>query len=313
MIDDCYKMWYIAIKRLGLPYAWGEYGTAGNRKGMEEALELMYAGGYAVVPAGDKINLLNLASASSFQAFESKINKQREEIYLAVRGGYLPFLEGSGSGGDAHGDTETSKVATDAGEVTDGFHVAHQIQLQLGRVLMDVNEGPDTDIPELSLGGTNPGEVKQQGENLKLADELLEGKLSVEHVRKVLSAPAPENEQDSLAYLRVKSGDDKPGSIKGAASAVAAIQTSFTKGELSQAAAIANVCATFGLDQATAARLFPPLDPVNRVKSDSPPGGGMPGMGGGDPSAMFSEYDDNRMTDALIAEMVRKAELRGAA
>ena len=187
MIDDAYKMWYIAIKRFGLPYAWGEYGTAGNRRGMEEALELMYAGGYAVVPAGDKINLLNLASASSFQAFESKINKQREEIYLAVRGGYLPFLEGSGSGGDAHGNTETSKVATDAGEVTDGFHVAHQIQLQLGRVLMDVNEGPDVDVPELSLGGTNPGEVKQQGDNLKLADELLEGKISIEKVVEKMS------------------------------------------------------------------------------------------------------------------------------
>ncbi len=306
LIEDAYKMWYIALQRYSMPYMHGKISTAGNRRDMEIAMETLYQGGWIVTPKEDEVALLNLASASSFQAFEAAVNKLREDVYLAVRKTYTPFLEGTGAGGDAHHDTQTAKVTSDAGETTDAFHVAHQIQLQLGRVLMDVNYGSQVEVPELSLGGTNHGEVKQQGDILKLADELLEGQVSVQHIRKTLTAPEPESKEDSLAYLRMLAGDDKPGSIKGAAPNVLALQTAFYAGQVTQAACIANVMSTFGLDAAKAATLFPPLDPVNRVEKSQPAAPGMPPSG--EPPATFSEVSGRHPTaDELIASFERAA------
>ena len=161
LIEDAYKCWYVAIKRFGLPYMVGKVDKPTSRKMMEDVLKELIAGGYVVIGTEDQIELLNLASSAGFSEFESKVNKLREEIMLAIRGAYLPFLEGQG-GTDAHGDTSIHKIASDADEYLLAKDVALAINQQLVPDLVYPNFGEEYDLPRVVLGGTNWAETKAQ-------------------------------------------------------------------------------------------------------------------------------------------------------
>ena len=168
LIEDAYRVWFIAIKRFGLPYFHGKVSSTTNRRQLEEALKELYAGGWAVTSDKDAIEVLNLSSAANFKAFEEKINKLREDVFLAIRGVYLPFLEGQGGAG-SHGDTSVHKVARDAQEDVIQKQLCHLLNRKLVPFLVRPNFGMGVGLPKIALGGTNWGEVKQRGEVFKIA------------------------------------------------------------------------------------------------------------------------------------------------
>lgn len=161
LIQDAYQLWYLALKQFGMPYLHGKVSSGAQRAMMEDALAALRAGGYAVTGVEDDIALLSLASATSFAAFEANVNKMREDIFLAVRSAYLPFMEGQG-GPDARGDTEVSKVASDANSDLLAKAVARVLTHQLVPWLVRDNFPPGTGYPTVVIGGANLESTRKQ-------------------------------------------------------------------------------------------------------------------------------------------------------
>ncbi len=161
LIQDAYQLWYLALKLFGMPYLVGKVSIPAQREMMEQALADLRAGGYCVTGVEDEVELLNLTSGTSFGAFEANINKMREDNFMAIRGAYLPFLEGQG-GPDARGNTEVSKVASDGNSDLLAKAVARVLTHQLVPWLVRDNFPKGTGYPTVVLGGTNLEETSKQ-------------------------------------------------------------------------------------------------------------------------------------------------------
>lgn len=158
IIQDVYQVWFTALKVYGLPYMTGKASPT-NKKAMAAALESLRAGGYAVTELAESIEVINLAAAAATDGFERMVHTQREDVFFAIRGASLPFLEGDG-GTNAHGDSGVQKSASDAGEYASALDVSDTINRQLVPWLVSPNFGDEIEMPRVSLGGTNWKETK---------------------------------------------------------------------------------------------------------------------------------------------------------
>jgi len=195
IIEDVYKVWYVALKRFGLPYFVGK--TAAEKKAvMEEALAALYAGGYAATGEDDAIEVLNLASATGVSAFKDGVQTWREDILFAIRGAALPFLEGDGGAG-AHGDSETQKVSTDVNEEILAIDCMEVVNHQLIPWLVAPNFGKDVDMPRAVLGGTNWAEIGQVVDLVGKAQQAGK-KISARWFDETTKIPPPDGPDDEL-------------------------------------------------------------------------------------------------------------------
>jgi hypothetical protein len=196
MIENAYTLWHIAIKNYAAPFVSVKTNAQGAAlKALQEALKTFRAGGFATFSPTDEIQLLNFASAASFQAFESKVRIAREEIYLAVRGAFLPFVEGS-QGADARGDTSVHKVASDAIESLLVQSACEVVNQQLIPDLTIANYGPMVGIPTMTLGGTNWQETLKQLEVIEKVEKNLGRPVSTKLIYKVSQQEPPRDEGD---------------------------------------------------------------------------------------------------------------------
>lgn len=169
LIDNAFKLWYIAMKNYSAPFLTGKTKSQGKiRAAFETALQNARAGGYILCADEDVVEVVNLAAATSFQAFKENIDKARQEVYLGVRGAFLPFLEGMQQ--DARGDTKVHKTASDAIEYLLVQGVCEVINHQVIPDLIISNFGDKCGIPTMTLGGTDWAETKAQ---LDVADILV--------------------------------------------------------------------------------------------------------------------------------------------
>ena len=203
LIQDAYQLWYLALKMFGLPYLHGKVDQPTNRKVMEAALAELRAGGFAVTSAKDDIQLLNLASAASFSAFEANIRAQREENFMAIRGAYLPFMEGVG-GTDAHGNTSISKVASDTNVDLLAKSVARVLTHQLVPWLVRNNFPSGTGYPTITLGGVSWAEVASSLNVLLPMAKELRLPISRDQVYKRLNWAPPDGDDDTLDMNRIE-------------------------------------------------------------------------------------------------------------
>jgi hypothetical protein len=194
LIDAAYELWYTAVKIYGAPFLTGRVADPVRKAAFEKMLKNARAHGYAVCPVEDEIDVLNMASATSFDAFEAKVNKHREEIFMAVRGAYLPFLEGQGN--DANGDTAVHKVASDAVEYLIAKALGRVLTHQLVPALVIPNFGDRVGIPTVLFGGVNWAETKQQ---LEVAETVM-GKVAISKrwYYEISQVPPPDGPEDSL-------------------------------------------------------------------------------------------------------------------
>lgn len=183
LIEDCYKLWYLALKLYGEPFLKGTIGKAERRKQMETALAQLRAGGFIVLPEGDDAELMSFSSAVNFAAFEAKVKNLRENIFLAVRGSYLPFVEGVG-GSDAHGDTRVGRGNADAKESLLGKALGRLYTQQLAPLLLIPQFGPDivNRLPKVKLGGIDWDTIEKITKAVKDAKESFPGALSISQV-----------------------------------------------------------------------------------------------------------------------------------
>mgnify|MGYP002784669550 CR=1 FL=1 len=195
-IEDGYKLWHVLLSNTSGPTVVGKVAQPNMRKQMEAALNNLRARGWIVTGEKDSVDLLNFASATNFQAFEMKVNKCREEIYLAIRGAYLPFTEGSGN--DNRGDTAVSKTAgSDPNETLLAKAVGRAITRQLAPVLVSANFPFGTGCPVVTLGGVSWAETKQQLEVIKMVQDLGLSH-SEQHIRDISQTPSPADAEDEV-------------------------------------------------------------------------------------------------------------------
>jgi len=195
MIQSAYKLWYIALNNYASPYLVAKTAAVGSTLEMlRKALAAAKSGGYLTLSKEDEIELLNFAGATSFQAFEAKVRIAREEIYQAVRGAYLPFLQG-GQKND-QGNTETHKVASDSIEYLIVQSVVETINKQLIPDLVRPNFGERVGLPSVTLGGTNWNETKQQLEVIRIVEKDLGRPVSTAHIYKVAQVEPPRDKDD---------------------------------------------------------------------------------------------------------------------
>jgi hypothetical protein len=209
LINDAYQLWHIALKVFSQPFLKGKVADDIRRKQMEAALKAARAAGFLVLPAADDVEVINFATATSFDAFEKKVDRCRQEIYLAVRGAYLPFLEGSG-GSDAHGNTGISKHAgSDPVEYLLAKAVGRCLTFQLVPDLVLPNFPAGVGMPRVVLGGVNWMETKQQLEVAATLWEKFGLKTSAKHLYEITQMPP------------AVPGDEPPGPQVGEASRAA--------------------------------------------------------------------------------------------
>lgn len=171
LIENAYKVWWVCLHYYGQPFLKGTYSKQANKVALENAIMASRAGGWINLSKDEQLEVINLANATSYQAFEAKVMALRQEIFLAIRGSYLPFTEGTQQ--DATGNTAISKVASDAVEYLVAFAVAQAIRRDLFTAIVRPNFGHNVAIPDLLLGGTNWAEVMQRLEiAIKVLNEI---------------------------------------------------------------------------------------------------------------------------------------------
>lgn len=195
LIENAYKLWYVAVKNYSAPFFAVKSKSQGAvRAKLIQALEEARGGGWAVVGETDELEVVNFAASTSFQAFERKVDKCRQEIYLAVRGAFLPFLEGMQQ--DGRGDTETHKTASDTIESMIVQGCLEVINKQLVPDLVLPNFGESCGIPTVTLGGTNWAETKTQLEVVNTVEKTLGRPVSSKHIYKISQLEPPRDGTD---------------------------------------------------------------------------------------------------------------------
>lgn len=153
IIQDAYQAWYIATKVYGEPYMVAK--TKKDRISiLNTVMQALRGSGYAVIDKDDEIEAINLAAATGTSAFGELIKTLREDVFLAVRGAYTPFLEGQGGSG-AHNDTEVSEDQANTTELASIKRSCRVIRRQLFPWLVGTNFPKGTGLPFLRLGGTD--------------------------------------------------------------------------------------------------------------------------------------------------------------
>jgi hypothetical protein len=153
IIQDAYQAWYIATKVYGEPYMVAK--TKKDRIAiLNTVMQALRGSGYAVIDKDDEIEAINLAAATGTSAFGELIKTLREDVFLAVRGAYTPFLEGQGGSG-AHNDTEVSEDQANTTELASIKRSCRVIRRQLFPWLVGPNFPKGTGLPFLRLGGTD--------------------------------------------------------------------------------------------------------------------------------------------------------------
>jgi|GEM_PF-6423013 len=198
LINDAYQLWHVAVKVFGGPFLKGKVKDGTRRKQMETALRAARAAGTIVTPEEDDVEILNMASATSFDAFEKKVRIHREEIYLAVRHAYMPFMQSSSGGSDQRGDTGVSKHAgSDPLEFLTAKAVGRVLSHQLVPDLVVPNFPAGTGMPIVQLGGTSWGETKAQLDVAAMLKEKWGLDVSAEYLFDVTQMPPPKGPGDT--------------------------------------------------------------------------------------------------------------------
>lgn len=196
LIDQAYKLWDFALKVYGAPFLNGTVKDPVRTNAMLQALQQARGSGAIVIQDGDTVDVINMASATSFQAFEQAVNKYREEIFLSIRGSFLPFLVSANGGSDQKGDSAVHKVASDSMEYLIAKAVGRCLTQQLVPDLVRPNFGDRVGLPQIILGGVNWAETKQQ---LDAADQVMaKTAISKKWLQRTSQIPPPDGPEDSI-------------------------------------------------------------------------------------------------------------------
>ena len=166
LIEAAVRLRAVLLENFAGPFLVGTYPT-GDQGQKEELLAVLRdarATGYVVVPDGDEVQVLNLATSADAQS-GTAIEDYRKEIYTAIRGAYLPFTEGAA--GVRVGNSQVHQDVADLDAWDLAVDVAEVVNRQLIPDLVRPNFGDGVGLPRVSLGARDPGAVLKTLEVVK--------------------------------------------------------------------------------------------------------------------------------------------------
>lgn len=219
LIDEAYKLWRVALNMFSGPILSGRYASNGNRKPLEAAMAQMRQSGYIALKssaaganssavAQDSVEVLNVAAATDFASFERHVSMLRQDAFLAIRGGYLPFLESSQP--NAVGNTAVNRsVGSDPLEYMLATSAAKTLQFQLFPHLVYPNYGTNCGLPSVSFGGTDWSETSKQMD-AAARKKSLGGSVSSAWLDEISGIPPATSPEDELNTPKPGGGNDNP-------------------------------------------------------------------------------------------------------
>ncbi len=106
-LDTAQKLRIVGLDREASGFLLGTYANAENQPAMNAMLSAMKANGWASVPEGEKIEVLDLA-LSSQDRFANAEKDYKHDIYIAVAGALLQSLEGTVTSGAGNSQVHES-------------------------------------------------------------------------------------------------------------------------------------------------------------------------------------------------------------
>lgn len=213
LFREVYQIWYIALKRYGLPYMHGQVANPNYRKALEEAMEDLQGSGWAVTGPEDKITVLDLAAAAAAHGFEAMIDKNSEDIFFAVRGASTPSQVSSNKGSDVRGSSEDSKqTGQDPIEKLAAEEVCKSINQNLVPALMGPNFPPSVGMPYLSIGDADEDDAKTRLDIIDIVENKLGRPCSTEEIYEIANVNPgdPSNPDDAKRIQSLQQQQMKP-------------------------------------------------------------------------------------------------------
>ena len=155
LIEAAVRLRAVLLENFAGPFLVGSYqpGDQGQKEELLAVLREARATGYVVVPDGDEVTVLNLATSADAQ-FGAAIEDYRKEIYTAIRGAYLPFSEGAA--GARVGSSRVHQDTADLDAWDLAVDVAEVVNRQLIPDLVRPNFGDGVGLPRVTLGARDP-------------------------------------------------------------------------------------------------------------------------------------------------------------
>ncbi len=197
LIDLAYELWAVALKVYSGPVVWGKRAENQTRTSLELALQALRQGGWVSTDKNTEIEVLNLATAVNFEAFEAKVRILREEINTAIRGAYLPFQQGSSGKGETRGNSQVSKgTGSDPIEQLLAKAVGRCLTRQLAPRLLEPNFH-DVGRVRIVLGGHDWEETNRQIDAADKLQNKMGLPVSKKWLYKATKVPPPTDPQDA--------------------------------------------------------------------------------------------------------------------
>jgi hypothetical protein len=299
--DSAWQLRGTSLERYTLPMVLGKYKVNDVKEELDQQLAQVRSQTWLTIPESAQVDVIQLAAANQSD-FAAAIRDLREDVALAITGATLQMLQGQVA--DGRGDSQVHKQTSQLLQWYLAAEVGSALSDQVAPEMVAWNFS-GAQSPQVTLGGVDDSTMAA---SLAIDEGLLRMQvpLSLEEIYKRYGRGKPLNEADALrpppppgaGVLGVGgetggpsefaddgtplAGPQPQGQDQAAAeaqqakadtstsSAVADLQKSYTKGDISREAALANAQLTLGIDPAQAEALFP--KPGGRVATEA--GGG---------------------------------------
>jgi hypothetical protein len=197
MLDTVTKLRAMGAEKRAHPLIYGEYPDNTKRASLEEALEKAKSRNWMAVPAGVKLQALEMAGKSE-DIFKSFTQDLRERIHIGIEGATLQSM--TGGKGIERGDTTVHKDTADLRK----WHLSAVVTTLLNhpkdglvRDIVNRNYTRPVNYPTACLGGIDDMEL---GETQKLWSQALKDgfPVSKKAYGKKFSMPVAEDDGDKM-------------------------------------------------------------------------------------------------------------------
>lgn len=161
LLDTAIKVRGMAAQKRALPIVWAEYTNAITQRNLESVLENLKYRNWAAVPAGVKLQVLDIAGQSE-SFFTSLVRDLREEIFTAIAGATLQAMQGGA--GTQRGSSQVHKDSADLFKWFLSNLFVDTLNKRRGGLipwLINVNFAEVDDYPIASISGIDEQELAE--------------------------------------------------------------------------------------------------------------------------------------------------------
>ena len=192
--EQAIKLRMIALDKYSGPYLKGKYGDEKTRAGLATALAQARANGYITISQADEVEVINLALAGTSD-FKAAIDDLDREIAIGISFASLHMM--TGKVGEERGSATVQQQTSEVGQWYMAALIGAAINEQMIPDAVDLNFGPEYDLPTVQLGGISPDAILKELAVDKMLHEMgVDG--SLEAIRDRAQRQPPTGPDDTL-------------------------------------------------------------------------------------------------------------------